>query len=491
MKWTLPGLWLGYLLLMAFLLWLGTGIFFTDPYFQWTRVTSPYKTVIDEHGVIKLEEAHIPTFKTDWFSRMTALTRTGLRIVMYRWLPEPGLGGTETEVVQQLHQLRFNPEKAYVITGAHYSDLYVRNLGIFFNELLNPAIGTEEDLLLRRRIALQTVALDLAYLRANGRLVTTIVPLGGSQFTGLNIYAEPSDSLHGVLYTLQTLRQAAPSRPTALKLVHDNKAALQQELHRYLLTVIDPETLVVRKDVVLSGARDGVKRQAAFFDSVIAWKTVSLARQLDLVDEATWPVELRPLLDEDSWKEKIIAQYWQEDKGYFANDLSDTTDHPFGGDSLVAFSTGFLNPKKPQDLVKLQRMVAHIQQEKLDQPFPLGYSRSNTQNEMHLTVKVFAPGYMGEGIWSHWGMEYIKVLLALSQTRTEPACQYLAQARDFLAKYEQNIIQSGGYPELYQKNGQPFQTLAIRSVLHSGWVVNYEAAQVVAKRYLSTTSCQF
>ena len=473
------------------ILWIGAGVFFTDPYFTWTWVNSPYQTTVAADGTIRLIEAQPPRFRMDVISRLTAYARAGARIVIYRWLPESPLGTDERTVLVQLHQRRFNPAAPYVITGSHYSDLYVRNLGIFFNELLNDSFATSfTDLQNRQRIAVQTVALDLAFLRANQRLVTTIVPLGGSSFTGVNIYAEPSDALHAILFTLEKLRQSPATMDVANQLLAENSHQLQAEVERYISVVIDPKTQLTRREVVLSGARDGVKRQAAFFDTVIAWKTVQLAQQLNLVDSEHWPAEYRELLDSPAWKQKILEAYWQADAGFFANDLSEGQ-HVFGGDSLIAYSTGLLEIGNPTDAAKLARMIEHIDRQQLNQPFPLGYSRSNQQNEMHLTVKLFAPGYMGEGIWSHWGIEYIKVLLALSQTKLPQRCQYLADARRYLDIYEQKIAESGGFPELYGQDGQPFKTPAVRAVLHSGWVVNYEAARTQLENYLRITSCRF
>jgi len=478
-------------LITGLLLWVGAGAFFTDPYFQWTMVQSPFQTRVNTDGKIELIELFPPKFSTHPFMKLTALARAGARIVMYRRLPERPLGSTAPEVLRNLHTIRFQPTKPYVITGAHYSDLYVRNLGIFFNELTSQDIySTPEDLQDRQRMALQTVALDLAFLQHNQRLVTTIVPLGGRTFTGINIYEEPSDALHAILYTLQKLEQHPATRDAALQLQEQYRQALEQEVTRYITTVIDPTTLMVNRSIRLSSARDGVKREGAFYDTLIAWKTLQLAAQQNLLDSTVWPAELQPLTKNTEWKRDIINTYWREELGFFANDLSTAGDH-FSGDSLFAFSSGFLDPAIPEDLQKLEKMVQFIHTEKLDAPFPLKYSRTNTQNEMQPAVKFFAPGYMGEGMWSHWGMEYVKLLGELGNLTLPDSCEYLQRGEKYLKQYRQNIEQFGGYPELYGSDGKTFETAAVKAVLHNGWVVNYEAAQARLDEYLRTTSCQF
>lgn len=475
--------WIVPITLLILLLWIGVGAFFTDPYFPWTTVKSPYATEVSADGNVSLKEVHPPRFTTSLFARLTAYARAGARIVIYRWIPEPALGTNEQTVLQQLHLRRFDPSKPYVITGAHYSDLYVRNLGVFFNELTSSNLHRmQRDTLLRQRMALQTVALDLAFLRANGRLVTTIVPLGGTTFTGVNIYAEPSDSLHAVLFTLHKLHQSPATQQAATQLLNEYRSELNAELDRYLKTVIDPDTKLVKRSIHLSGARDGVKREAAFYDTVVAWKTAQLARDLELL-VPEWTAA-------ESWKSAIISAYWLPDQKIFANDLSQNG-KVFGADTLMAVSTGFLDPQSSEDLRKIQVMIDEIHGQQLDQPFPLRYSRTNSQNQLHWAVRLFASGYMGEGIWSHWGIEYIKALLVLGDSPLPNRCEYLQRAQQFLRHYQAQIEKTGGYPELYGPDGTSFSTPAVKAVLHSGWVVNYEAASARLKTLLMTTSCEF
>lgn len=493
--------WVVCVVLTILLLWVGVGVFLSDPYFQWTTVRSPFQTTVNDDGSIELlesNESDRPIFTLNPLAQLSAFARAGARIVIYRYLPERSLGTTTAEVIQNIHNLRFDPAKPYVITGAHYSDLYVRNLGVFFNELTNDRLENTastssplaKDLQNRQRIALQTLALDLAFLESTHRLVTTIVPLGGNTFTGINIYEEPSDSLHAVLFTLQKLDQSTATHQAAVQLKAKHRTALEHEVVRYLSSVMDPTTFTVKKTIRLSSARDGVKREAAFYDTVIAWKTVQLATKQDLMDAKQLPTELAELNRPQLWKQRIIEQYWRSDHGFFANDLSDQG-NVFSGDSLIAFSTGLLDAKNAEDLKKMERIAQYIHDHQADQPFPLQYSATNSQNQLQPAVKLFAPGYMGEGIWSHWGIEYLKLLLALGDSALPDHCQYLSRAQAGLQTYSDNIARFGGYPELYGSDGKPFETAAVRAVMHTGWVVNYEAAQTELVRHLRTTSCQF
>lgn len=457
--------------------WVVIGAVLTDPYARYTTVQAPFQTRVRRNGQLELVVVSVPEVRTGWWWRWTALARAGVRIVLSRWWGEPQLGDQPTTVVAAIHQRRFDPQKPYVITGAHYSDLYVRNLGVFFHDLLDQLSPDPIDLQRRQRLAVQTIALDLAYLRAAGRLVTTIVPLGGFAFTGVNIYEEPSDSLHAVLYTLLRLQSQPVTHAVAQQLLAEYRAELTAEAHRYFTLVIDPSCGSVRRQLHLASARDGVKRQAAFYDSVIAWRTIGLAQQLGLTKPVDWPVAYHWLADAAAWKAALQRQYWDESRGIYANDLSRPLPQAaFSADSLIVWQTGFLDPRRAADRRQLERMVAYIQDQELDQPFPLRYSPTNQQNRLHWAVQLAAPGYMGQGIWSHWGIEYSNVLLALAGTRSAHSSTYLQQARQHLDCYRQNMAKFGGYPELYAGDGRPFQTWALRAVLHTGWVVNYEAA---------------
>lgn len=465
-----------------------------DPYFRWTKVQNPFVTKLVS-GQITLNTNFIPRLVTTQMGRAYALLVTGLRIPLYSLLTvEKPLAGTEAQIINRIHQIRFNPDKPYVITGSHYPDLYMRNMGTFFNAMLDARLPTSEaDWQNRQRSALQTVAYDLAFLDQNTQAVTTIMPMGFKHFTGLNIYTQPSDSLFSVLYALKALsddsfvRSVFPfksktkhrlqTKAAAHQLLATYSPALSRSINHYLWMAIDDQTGMISRHVRLSSARDGVKRDASFYDNVIAWSTVKLANELGVAHMSG--------ADVTEWKQNIIDAYWDNDLGIFRDDLSGCgfLDAPgscppasFSADSFIVTSSGFFDMRNKTDLRKLERMIKYVQAHQLDQPFPLSYAKSNNRKQMHGPVKYFAPSYMGEGIWSHWGMEYIKALLMMS--KIHPA--WAAQAKQDLAAYGKNIELYGGYPELYNRNGKLFQSILVRGVLHTGWVVNYEQAKVMA-----------
>ena len=75
-------------------------------------------------------------------------------------------------------------------------------------------------------------------------------------------------------------------------------------------------------------------------------------------------------------------------------------------------------------------------------------------------------------------MEYIKTLLLLYRHTGERS--YLHTADKHIRAYERAMLRDGGYPELYDRSGNFFETPFVRSIRLTGWVIGYE--QVKAMR---------
>jgi len=138
-------------------------------------------------------------------------------------------------------------------------------------------------------------------------------------------------------------------------------------------------------------------------------------------------------------------------------------------------SAQFLEVNNKQDRTYLLQMIQYVKKHKLDQPFPLHYSTVDLPEKLYRPVRHFAPSYMGTSIWSHWGMEYIKTLILLENYHPS----LLLDAKKHLTTYKENIEKYGGYPETYDKHGKLLKTRLYRSVLHNGWVINYEQAKML------------
>lgn len=435
---------------------------------------------------IVLEQIHPIRFTPNSHYKLYTYVRAGIRIGTSALAVEKPLKGNATEIIQQIHAIRYNANNPYVITGGHFYQIFVRNLGVFFNALLDPRIpSSPDDWYLRQSIALRTVAHDVEVFKLAGREYTTITPVRKHLYTGLNLYARPSDSLHAIVYTLNALlddtfietifpaksktKHQLQTQKAAKKLLIEYKKTLTALITTYKDDTLDTSTGLIRKDILLASARDGIKRQSSFYDNVILWSTLRLAAKLGLYE-----ISDQELAD---WKEHLLKSFWDKEKGIFFDDLSiySQKNHIFSADSFIVTSTQFFDVKKKRDRLYLLQMVAYVKKYKLDKPFPLHYSTIDLPNNLYRPVKYFAPAYMGTSIWCHWGMEYIKALIYLSKYNP----QLLSDAKKHLKTYKKNIETYGGYPEVYDKNGKILKTRLYRSVLHNGWVINYEQANML------------
>jgi hypothetical protein len=150
------------------------------------------------------------------------------------------------------------------------------------------------------------------------------------------------------------------------------------------------------------------------------------------------------------------------------------TQSQFTGEEFLAVQIGFLDIHDERDVNMLTRMVAYVKQHNLDKPFPLVYAQENEPNKAS-NFLVGLSSYMGTSIWSHLGQAYIETLILLGKTDPE----LLSDASTYLQAYRTNIATYGGYPELYNTNGQIFTAPFYKSVLHAGWVIDYEQAQML------------
>ena len=93
-------------------------------------------------------------------------------------------------------------------------------------------------------------------------------------------------------------------------------------------------------------------------------------------------------------------------------------------------------------------------------------------------MRLAVASYGGDAIWSFWGMEYMKVLLALH--RETGQIRYLEAADVQIDAYQKAMVRDGGFPEVYDGHGHLLETPLYRSIRQTGWVIGFE--QVLAIR---------
>lgn len=467
----------------------------TNPFAPWGLVQTPQRARTAASG-IALEPAFALEIDAGPVVGGLAKAKAGFHIAAGALRGQPSAAGDELdEILDEIDRLRFDPDDPYIITGDHFSVFYPRNLGVFYLPAVDPRIAPDDASWERRQRAyLQSAAYAVEAFTAHGRPTTTLVPTGARSVAPVDIYHYPSDALYGTLYALRALQTDEDLRRTypfpapgaqdgqeergletaaaSRRLVAENRAALAALLDDYLTTVLDPDSGLVRADLKLSSAKDITLRQSAFYDNVIAWRTIQLADQLGIA-----PADPEA---QAAFKQRILRAFWLQDEGYFLEDLSPEgrAGAYYSSDWLVAFFSGFLDPADPAERAYLERSVAHVQAAALDQPFGLRYHHEDRASRQVPLVRLVVPEYGGSAIWSFWGMEYAKLLLRLHHETGRG--DYLEAAEAQLAAYRHNIVRDRGFPEVYDGGGAMLERALYKSVRRSGWMVNFEQAEAMA-----------
>ena len=456
--------------------------YLTNPFSRFTIIKRPYVIEATARAFEAINNNRRITVRQGLLWRWFAIIKCGVHILNTRYLRSPRSQSRSVEgVIADIHRLRFDPEKLLLISGDHFSALFVRNLGVFYYPMLDRAIsGSEADWHDRQTVYIQTVAYALGVFEKNPVPTTTIVSTGAYRATCVNFYAYPSDTVYGILYALAALMGKESAAPvdyaraqhrsgtkfaTAL-LVKEYKATLRALYQHYRTTVFDQQTGLINTRIHLSGAKDITRRTSSFYDNVIFWKTSQLAMTLGVIrrDNA--------FLDE--LKARILDTFWLEDDGYFLEDLSEEglAAKYYSSDWLIILATGFLDPADRRERKYFVRSVDYIQEHKIDQPMPIKYQNETRAHRQFFAVRMAVASYGGDAIWSFWGMEYLKTLMILSETTGKKS--YLKTADTHIATYEKAMLRDGGFPEVYDPKGKLLQTPLYRSIRQTGWVIGFE-----------------
>lgn len=458
--------------------------YLTNPFTRFTivrptfaaRVVDGTARIIDRNDRMVLRQGPL------W--RLVALFGCGVHVLTSRYVRSPrAVSDTVDGIVADIHRLRFDPDRLLLISGDHFTALFVRNLGVFYYPVLDRAIpGTAEDWHDRETTYLQTLGYALGAFDRH-ELTTTVVSTGRHAATCVNIYAYPSDTLYAMLYALAALRGDEPGRAAdyaedvhprdttdaAAALLARYGDRLAHHYRAYRETVLDAEHHLVTPALHMSGAKDITRRRSAFYDNVAFWKTTQLAATLGLT-----PPDQAFL---DRVRAAILERFWLEDEGYFLEDLSaeGIAGRYYSSDWLIVLATGFLDPAVPADRVYLERTVAHVRASGVARPFAIKYQNETRAHRQFPVVRLAVPSYGGDAIWSFWGMEYVKTLVLLH--RATGRADYLEEAGHHLREYSRAMLRDGGFPEVYDADGALLTTPLYRSIRQTGWVIGFEQAR--------------
>jgi hypothetical protein len=452
----------------------------TNPYAGWSIVQQPYTTSVNAGKINAHKQFSLHVYSSPP-AELLGYYKSGFLIVQNTFFGSRPSHSTSVDgIIQDIHRLRFDPSKPYLISGDQFSVLYPRNLGVFYNDILNPHTAHDkQDWENRQRIYLQSALYALDAFSAEKRLTTTIVPIAPHSVVLTEVHpgSVPSDSLYGILYALDALQDAPTHSDDTYKLetvdaartiIRDRRADLQLLLGRYLSQVQDPSTGLVKSGVHLASARDGVVRDRSFYDNVVLWKTLQLADKLDIQKAPDGQLE--------KMHDTILDLYWDDREGHFKDDMSTRTANAnYSSDWLLALPTGFLRADNPADREYLKRSIDFIRAQHIADPFPIKYQAATDAQQAPWAVRTFVPNYGSDAIWSYWGAQYMTLLGQLAHD--VPGAGYQQELQRDIEIYSDKIRTYRGFPETFTPDGRFLQTLVYKSIRQTGWVVQFESAR--------------
>jgi|GEM_PF-263713 len=446
----------------------------TNPYAAVSIVRQPYTTSIEADGSIKLHKQFDLRVYDNPLADSLGYYKSGFLIAQNTFFGGKAVPGDSVDsITDAIHDKRFDPTKPYLISGDQFSVLYMRNLGVFYNSLLNPNTArSQDDWQNRQRIYLQSAMYTLDALSKSHSIKTTIVPIGRQTVAMTSVHpgSTGSDTVYGLFYALQALATPVESSDgkyrlqttaAARHIISSRQNDLRNIYERYLGMVSNGDT--VKASIDLASARDGAQRQQSFYDSLVLWKTRQLAAQLGISNESPQSLETS--------RQRIAALYWSPTTGCLRDSLKQA--NSYSSDWLLAIPTGFFNSQRDYD--KLVGCVAYIQKQALAEPLPIQYTRDQTQAPW--AVRTFAPGYGSNVIWSYWGAEYINLLANLQKTKPENNQHFGRLASNYANRWDQKMLETHGFPETLDPKGNFMQTTFYKSIRSTGWVVQFEQAK--------------
>ena len=476
-------------IVLALLLGLVGSAHATNPFSRFSIVKHPFTIQVVLGAFKAINNNHrLHVAQARWW-RIYAGLKVFVNMLETRYAKSPrSKAATIDGIVAEIHKQRFDPNNLLLTPGDHWSGLFPRNLGVFYYPMCDSRIpSSTKDWHNRQIVYMRTLAYALGVFEKRPIPTTTIVTTGRYRVTCANFWRYPSDTVYGLLFGLAVLlgkqdtapyayappRQHPDTAPAAQLLLNEYAVTLQRMYKHYRTKVFDENTLLLKHDLALCGAKDITRRYGAFYDNVVLWKTTQLAMKLELIAEDK--AFLRQL------KRSILKTYWLEDKGYFLEELSGKGVQAahYSSDWLHVLITGFLDPAKPGEQAYFARSIEYMQQTGIDKPFGVKYQAEAGGRHQFFLPRISMASYQQDAIWSHWGMEYIKTLLLLYKHAGER--RYLQTADKHIKAYEQAMLRDGGYPELYDRNGKFFETPVVRSIRLTGWVISYEQVKAMRK----------
>ncbi len=287
----------------------------------------------------------------------------------------------------------------YNASAGHFRQAWTRDLGFAAGSLVR--LGHRDRLH-------ASLAWMLDVWRSRGHVTTTIV---GRRWPR-DIWTFGVDSLPLLLHSLRVAR--------ADDLVAAHRDWLERDVERYVHTVIEPATGLVRDDRAFSTHRDTVRgRSTAYANAMLL-----------LLDKHLRETGWIPSPVSEGVVDRFVAAFWRGDRFVDRADGAEVT-----GDATVApFFFGVV-----PDALGLRAALDAAREAGLADPVPLRYAARRVEAKEDRLTRLFVPDYQGTAVWTSLGAMYLRLL-----QRCAPA-----DARPVLESYRRLVERDATVREVY------------------------------------------
>ena len=329
--------------------------------------------------------------------------------------------GTAEQICEQIVRDCWNG-RYFQTSKQNFPGFWTRDFGWCAQALLKHDYKTEID---------QTLRYALNRFKESGKITATISPEGKP----FDFPAEAADSLPWLIHAIKISKfHYLPYQQF-----------LNKEIRRFFKEIIEEQTGLVTPKKQFSSMKDFAVRKSSCYDNSMAGLLAKDLAGMKLINP----------LAEFNYSDLLKRHFWSGE--FFFDDLR-KKNYVAGDANLFPFILGLIKDKE-----MMESAIRKIQENELDLPFPLKYTKTADGVKFIWQEKLAMKDYESNAVWTHMGPFFIKLVKHFDK---EKAKEYKQAYTEMIEKYQ-------GYPEVLNSSGKPFQTwfyYCDRSML---WAVNY------------------
>ncbi|MBN1385942.1 hypothetical protein JW968_03110 [Candidatus Woesearchaeota archaeon] len=299
--------------------------------------------------------------------------------------------------------------KYFLTSSGHFNEFYVRDFTFCMPHLLE--LGHKNEVK-------QTLSYALSRFSEHHKLTTTINPRGRP----VSVFSYSAESLPFLLMCLRKSKSKELSER-----YHD---FLQAQTYFYHEFAFDEKTGLLTKNINFSSIKDNSRRRSSCYDNCM----------LALLNEELKRTRLDNPFKNHNITKTVKEKFWNGD--YFLDTTN--TNHVAGDANTFPYWTGLFD-----SAAMMKKSIKAIQENHLDDPFPLKYTHKPLKGEIRWPMSMLLPDYEADTLWTHLGLCYISVVSKVDKKL----------AKEYLSRYKENIEKHKNFLEVYWPNGKPFRTL--------------------------------